>query len=124
MRSSIFHFLISSFMNFVHQVQMFWISLPLDTRQPESYSTQIMPYFSEMSQKTGSGNEKSRWHLAGDIERNTSHPGHLAINRIVTVIKCFSDSQYLIHGQTPDSLSLVLNILGASHFFSNDTRFY
>lgn len=47
---------------------MFWISLPQCTRQPESYSTQIMPDFSEMSQKTGSGNEKSRWHLAGNVE--------------------------------------------------------
>lgn len=27
-----------------------------------------MPDFSEMNQKTGSGNEKSRWHLAGNVE--------------------------------------------------------
>lgn len=50
---------------------MFWISLPYYTRQTEfgvqPYNTQIMPDYSEMSQKPSFGNEKSRQHLAGII---------------------------------------------------------
>lgn len=51
---------------------MLWISFPPILGQPEFggclYNTQIMPGFSEMSQKPSSDNKISRWHLAGIVD--------------------------------------------------------
>lgn len=64
----------SSFREFEHQMQdrCFGLAYHPTLGQPEFggwlFNTQIMPDFSEMSQKPSSDNKISRWHLAGIVD--------------------------------------------------------